>query len=438
MHHAGVDPSGRESPNAAPGGASPPSRLARKLTARDAVIVGLGSMIGAGVFSAIGPATRAAGNAVVVGLLIAGALAYCNATSSAALAALYPESGGAYVYGRERLGPAWGFMAGWGFIVGKLASCAAMALTFGQYAAPAFARPLALLAVAVLTALNTFGIGKTVGATKLIVALVLAALATCLLATTAGGAARWNHLWPPDPVGPRGILQSAALLFFAFAGYARIATLGEEVIDPARTIPRAIPRALGVALVIYAAVMVSALAAAGSAILAGSSAPLADAIATGRFAAAVPVVRIGAALASLGVLLSLIAGVSRTVFAMAAARDLPPALAAVHQRYRTPHRAEIAGGVVILGLVAFLDVGEAIGFSSFTVLGYYAIANASALTLAPGERRWPPSLAAAGLAGCVLVAACLPVATVVAGAIVLAAGLAVFALRRARYPRSQP
>ncbi len=104
--------------SAAPGN-PPPSRLARKLGTRDAVIVGLGSMIGAGVFSAIGPAARAAGNAVVIGLVIAGALAYCNATSSAALAALYPESGGAYVYGRKRLGNVWGFLAGWGFVVGS-------------------------------------------------------------------------------------------------------------------------------------------------------------------------------------------------------------------------------------------------------------------------------------------------------------------------------
>jgi hypothetical protein len=143
------------------------------------------------------------------------------------------------------------------------------------------------------------------------------------------------------------------------------------------------------------------------------------------------VVRIGAAVASLGVLLSLIAGVSRTMFAMAAARDLPPALAAVHPKYRTPHRAELAGGAVILVLVAFLDVGEAIGFSSFTVLAYYAIANAAALTLSAGERRWPRPLAGVGLAGCVLIAVNLPTATVIGGAIALGAGLLVFGLRRA-------
>jgi APA family basic amino acid/polyamine antiporter len=306
-----------------------------------------------------------------------------------------------------------------------------MALTFGHYAAPALARPLALLAVAALTVVNTFGIGKTVGATKLIVAVVLAALATCVFAALAGGAPRLDRLWPLQPVGLRAVLQAAGLLFFAFAGYARIATLGEEVVDPARTIPRAIPTALGLALVVYTTVTLSALAAVGSGALAASPAPLADVIRAGRFDGLAPVVRIGAAVASLGVLLSLIAGVSRTMFAMAAAGDLPRALAAVHPKHRTPHRAELTAGTIILALVAFMDVGEAIGFSSFAVLVYYGVANASALTLSASERRWPRPLAALGLVGCALVAGSLPAAAVVGGAIVLGTGVAVFALLRA-------
>ena len=415
-----------------------PSRLARRLGTRDAVLIGLGSMIGAGVFAAIGPAARAAGNMLVVGLLIAGALAYCNATSSADLAALYPESGGAYVYGRRRLGDVWGFLAGWGFVVGKLASCAAMALTFGRYAAPSVARPLAIGAVVGLTAVNYLGIRKTVGLTKLIVALVLIALGTCLFATLAGGAVRLDRLWPLEPATPRNVLQAAGLLFFAFAGYARIATLGEEVVEPARTIPRAIPIALGLTLLVYAAVLLSALAAAGSAVLAASPAPLADAIRAGRFGAVAIVVRMGAAIASLGVLLSLIAGVSRTVFAMAAARDLPAPLAAVHPKHQIPHHAELVVGAGVVVLVALLNVGAAIGFSSFTVLAYYAITNASALTLSRRQRRWPGPVAAVGLAGCVLVAASLPAATVWSGLGVLSLGLMTFGLTRAirrRTPR---
>lgn len=364
-------------------------------------------MIGAGVFSAVGPAARAAGNAVLVSLLVAAVLAYCNATSSASLAALYPESGGAYVYGRRRLGHLWGALAGWAFVLGKVASCAAMALTFGRYVAPSFARPLAILAVVALTTVNTFGVRKTVGATRAIVAVVLLALAVTLVAALVGGQPRAARLWPLDDVGALAILRGAGFLFFAFAGYARIATLGEEVVEPARTIPRAIPAALGIALLVYAAVVTTALAAAGADVLATSPAPLADAVRAGTMAPLAFVVRVGAAVASLGVLLSLLVGVSRTAFAMASQRDLPAWLAAVHPRHRVPHRAELVVGAAVVALLAFVDLGDAIGFSSFSVLLYYAITNAAALTLTPAERRWPRPLALLGLAGCLVVAASL-------------------------------
>ena len=150
-----------------------------------------------------------------------------------------------------------------------------------------------------------------------------AALASWSAAALCGGAAETERLWPLDRHRAYGVLQAAGLLFFAFAGYARIATLGEEVVDPARTIPRAIPIALGITLVVYAAVAVSALLAGGRSRARRSPAPLATAVEAGRLAWLAPVVRVGAAIASLGVLLSLIVGVSRTMFAMASNRDLP-------------------------------------------------------------------------------------------------------------------
>ena len=176
-----------------------------------------------------------------------------------------------------------------------------------------------------------------------------------------------------------GVLQAAGLLFFAFAGYARIATLGEEVRDPARTIPRAIPIALGITLAVYAIVAVAVLAELGSAGLASSSAPLADAVRAAGQSGFEPVVRAGAAVAALGSLLSLILGVSRTTLAMARDRHLPHALAAVHPRFASPHRAELVVGAVVAVIAAVADVRGAIGFSSFAVLVYYAIANASAM-----------------------------------------------------------
>jgi APA family basic amino acid/polyamine antiporter len=247
-----------------------PSRLSRRLGTFDAVVIGLGSMIGAGVFAAVGPAAREAGSGLLLGLLLAALVAYCNAASSAQLAALYPESGGTYVYGRRRLGPFWGYLAGWSFVVGKLASCSAMALTFGSYADDDIARPLAIGAVVAMTAVNYLGIQKTALLTRAIITVVLASLAVVVVAALLGGEADADRLTPliDDDDGVLGVLQAAGLLFFAFAGYARIATLGEEVRDPVRTIPRAIPIALGITLLVYAAVAASALAAVGPSVLA--------------------------------------------------------------------------------------------------------------------------------------------------------------------------
>jgi APA family basic amino acid/polyamine antiporter len=220
-------------------------------------------------------------------------------------------------------------------------------------------------------------------------------------------------------------------LFFAFAGYARIATLGEEVAEPERTIPRAIPMALAITVAVYAIVIGAVLIALSPAELAASRAPLVDAVEAGKLDALTVVVRLGAAIASLSVLLSLLAGVSRTVLAMARERDLPGWLDAVHPRYQVPHRAELAVGAIVCALAATLDLRSAIGFSSFAVLFYYAVANASAWTLGADERRWPRWIAVAGVAGCIALAISLPVSTLAAGAALFAIGLLVFASRSA-------
>ena len=406
---------------------SVPAVLDRRLGTQDAVVIGLGSMIGAGVFSAWGPAAAAAGGWLLIGLLLAAGVAYCNAVASAQLAAQYPTSGGTYVYGRERLGPAWGFVAGWGFVIGKTASSAAMALTFAAYLLPQPGMAQRLLAVAAvigLTAVNYRGITRTAGLARVLVVLSIAALLV-FVAVAAGGAWSQGAAAPADAAaGMYGVLQSAGLLFFAFAGYARIATLGEEVRDPARTIPRAIPLALGITVVIYLAVGIAALAAAGAEALAGSTRPLATAVEAVGAAWALPVVQAGAAVASLGALLALIAGVGRTTLAMARNADLPRWLASVHPRFRVPDHAELALAVAIGLLVLTTDLRGAIGFSSFGVLIYYAIANAAAFTQADAQRRWPRFLNAAGLLGCLLLVVTLPVQAVFAGVAMFAVGLA--------------
>jgi len=402
--------------------------LARRLGTGDAVVIGLGSMLGAGVFAAFGPAAKAAGVGLLVGLAIAALIAYCNATASAQLAAVYPVSGGTYVYGRERLGHWWGFTAGWGFVIGKTASCAAMALTFAGYAVPGpswLQRLVAVLGVAALTALNYRGVTKTAALARVLVALTLLALTVLVVGIAVGGGARLSHLaWAGAGTGGAyGVLQSAGLLFFAFAGYARIATMGEEVRDPARTIPRAIPIALGIVVVVYVVVGLAALLAAGPAPLAAAAAPLATAVQAAHAGVLVPVVRVGGALASLGALLALIAGIGRTGLAMARNRDLTRWLDAVHPRYRVPYRAEVVLAVLVSVLVLTTDLRGVIGFSSFGVLVYYGIANASALTQPQEQRRWPRALNVLGVLGCAVLVATLPPASVVAGLVMFAVGL---------------
>lgn len=406
----------------------PPTRLLRHIGLVDAVFIGLGAMVGAGIFAALAPAAQAAEQGVLISLLVAAAVAYGNATSSATLAAKYPEAGGAYAYGRHCLGGLWGFVAGWCFIVGKLASCAAMALTFAAYAFPAGPRWAAVAAIIVVTAINRAGVAKTAMATRVIVVAVVTSLAVIVFAGAFGGAADVERARPSMTTGVHGILQGAGFLFFAFAGYARIATLGEEVVDPARTIRRAIPVALGLALALYAVVALTSLASLGAGGLAAAGAPLAATVESGRFASWSPVARVGAAIASLGVLLSLQAGVSRTAFAMARNGDLPRWLSSVHPLHRVPDRAVLAAAAILVAVVVATDIRNAIGFSSFAVLVYYSIANASALTL---RDAWPRhALAVLGLAGCGLLAASLPGATVMGGAGLVAIGTAAYALQR--------
>lgn len=412
-----------------------PQALARRLNTFDASVIGLGSMIGAGIFAAFTPAAAAAGSGLLIGLLVAAIVAFCNATSSAQLAAVYPTSGGTYVYGRERLGSWPGFLAGWGFVIGKTASAAAMAMTFAAYAAPSgWERPVAIAAVLVLAAVNYFGVTRTAAVTRVIVVVVLAALAIGAAAAWGGparapsgilGAGLLAHGW-------YGILQSAGLLFFAFAGYARIATMGEEVRHPERTIPRAIVIALGISVLVYAVIAVTLLATLGPGGVASHVAPLAAAVDAGSLPWVGFVVRFGAAAASLGALLALIAGLGRTSLAMARERDLPQWLSAVHPRYRVPHRAEMVLAVVICAVISVADLREAIGFSSFGVLIYYLVANAAAFTQPAVDRRYPQALQVLGAGSCVALIATLPPLSVAIGIVMFAAGIVLRLIRIGR------
>ncbi len=402
--------------------------LRRSLGVADAVVVGAGSMLGAGVFAVWGPAADAAGAWLLIGLVIAGAVALCNATSSAQLAARHPESGGTYVYAREELSPFWGHMAGWGFVLGKTASCAAMALTAGAYIWPERQVLVATLAVVAVFAVNVGGLTRTVRVTRWL--LVATAVTLALVMISGAGAPREAISWStPDPSFP-GLLRSAGLIFFAFAGYARIATLGEEVRDPQRTIPRAIPRALALVLAIYALVALVVVATVPVATLPSDTAPLRTVIESGALSALGPLVPVGAAIACAGVLLNLLPGVSRTVLAMARRHELPSLLSVVDGRRAIPLRAEVTVVAVVLILVNTIDLRSSIAVSGVAVLTYYTITNASALAMPREARIWHPSIAVLGLVGCVTLTLALPIEALIGGGISLAAGVLARAVTR--------
>ncbi|WP_394251589.1 APC family permease [Arthrobacter pityocampae] len=417
-----------------------PPGLRRAMGGFDATTVGVGAMIGAGAFVVFSPASGAAGRLLPLAVVLAGFVAYCNAAATASLAVRYPSSGGTYVYGREQLGPWPGFLAGWGFVTGKLASCAAMALTFGLYAAPGAEKAAAVAAVVGLTAVNLLGVTRTALATRVIVSLVVPVLAFVVVVAFTAPAVP-STAGSGGTGGVVGVLQAAALLFFAFAGYARIATMGEEVRNPRRNIPRAIFGALGFTLVVYLLLALSLLNALGPEALAASSAPLRDVVDAGTppggATGVLDTVVVGAAaLASLGALLALIAGVGRTSLAMARNRDLPSALSSISTRFAVPWVADLATAAVVVLLLLATDVLTVVGFSSFGVLVYYAIANVAAFTLT--DRQWyaPRWLNVVGAGACLVLAFTLPAVSVLTMLAVLAAGVAVRGAVLARRRRS--
>lgn len=400
--------------------------LERAVGLAGAVAMGLGSIVGTGVFVSLGLAAEVAGAAVVLAVLLAAPVAIANGLSSAQLAAAHPVSGGTYEYAHRLVHPLAGYAAGWLFLCAKSASAATAALGFAGYglhvagADGSLRTPVALALVVGLTALVAGGVRRSSAVNAAIVAVTLLAL----LAFVVGGA-RHVALAPLvrqalADAAPAELLRATALVFVAYTGYGRIATLGEEVRAPATTIPRAVVAALALAMALYTAVAVTAVGAVGAPAFAAATreaaAPL-EAVAR-AFAASwvAPLVAVGAAAAMTSVLLNLVLGLSRVLLAMARRGELPAGLAAIDPRSRGPRRAVIAVGAMIAALVAVGDLRLTWSFSAVTVLIYYGLTNVAALRLPPAARRFPRAIAWFGLA------ACLGLALFVAPAVWLWAG----------------
>jgi APA family basic amino acid/polyamine antiporter len=392
-------------------------QLERRIGLGSAIWIGLASMIGAGVFFVWAPAAAAAGQLLLVSLALAAVVACLNALSTAQLAMRHPIAGGAYSFGRETIGPWTGFSAGWLFLWGKTASVGAIALIAGGYLWPEQARIVAVVLVAFFAVVNMTGIRSTAAVSAVLVSIVLLGLAAFVLGVRFSGGAFGSA----DGQGgsPLGVLHGAALIFFAFAGYARMATLGEEVRNPRRTLPLAIFLALAVALFVYANVAVLCLTLLGPTTLAATDSPLA-ALLGGPWD---PVIRTVAGIACLGSLVGILAALSRTGLAMARNRDLPGALARISVRTKAPVLAEGTMALLAIAGVLLFEPEVLVGLSSCAVLAYYGIAHAAAFRQPSGERWLPRAVQIAGLVGCAALAVSLPLGAVLTTVAVLTAGL---------------
>lgn len=375
--------------------------LRRVLGVGGATVVGLGAMVGTGVFVAWTPALALAGSALIIALGIAAIVASLNATSTAALARALPEAGGAYAYGRRFLSRPAGVIAGYAFVVGKSASAGAAALTIGAYAWPGQERLIGVIAVGVALALDLRGIVKSVRVTALLIAVVLAVLLVLAITALAVEPSAASPI--PAPASPIGVVAAAGILFVAFAGYARITVLGEEVQDPARTIPRAMVASFAVVIVVYVVLAVMVIRAVSADVELGT-APLESIAAAAGTPALESAVRLAAVIAAGAVLLSLLAGIGRTLFAMGRGGDAPASLEVIAPN-GVPVRAELLAAGLALAVVAVGGIGFALALSAATILTYYSVAHAAVLVRV--RRREAPRalgvVAVLGLTGCLIV-----------------------------------
>lgn len=404
-------------------------------------MMGLGSILGTGIFVSIGLAAGIAGPSMTLALVIAAAVATCNALSSAQLAAAHPVSGGAYEYGYRFLSPSLGFLAGWTFLLAKSASAATAALgasgylltTLGLEAFPRTA--LAFIIVLAFTGVVLAGVRRSSHLNTAIVSVTILALAGFSAAALwhqrdALSLAAFSPFFRGGSAGAvtANVLHATALLFVAYTGYGRIATLAEEVTDPKRTIPRAIIATLAASGLLYALVTVAAIGAVGADFLfeatQGEAAPLELAAREMGYPVLPVLVAIGAVTAMLGVLLNLILGLSRVLLAMGRRGDMPSGLARLDRNGSQPWAAILATGGLIAALTLVGSVKATWSFSAFTVLIYYAVTNASALFLPARLRLFPRWIPLAGLAACITLAFWVPWQVWGTRVLVLAAGTA--------------
>ena len=376
---------------------SSPDTRSQQVGLAGAVAIGLASMLGAGVFVVFRDVVAVAGSLQNLSLAIAALVAILNASSIYQLARYQSRAGGVYSYARVYVSETTSFVAGFSFVLGKVGSIAAIALVFEEYVLPGQNGLIAVFAIISLTAVNLLGINRTAA-----VAAVLATITTIFLALAIYSASTFSAspMALGQPMKPGNVLQGAALMFFAFAGYARVATLGSEVKNPKRNIPRAIAISLGAVLLLYVLISFSFSSVLGSALISTTAPFVALMAITAGWLPSWVVVAV-ASVAALGSMLALLAGVSRTAAVMAEDGEFPKKFK-VRNRNGSPWIAEIC---VAAGAIIFVQLGNlawVIGFSSFSVLLYYAIGHFSSFRQPVKESFMPKWLNLLGALLCLL------------------------------------
>ena len=394
-----------------------------------AVAIGLASMLGAGVFVVFHTAYAISPTGYYLALALAALVASLNSWSIYSLASAVDRPGGVYAYSRIYLNDGFSFASGFAFVFGKIGSIAAIALAFNAYLAPELRFWPAAVAIGVLTLINVLGIQRTAA-----VAAVLATVTTLYFAyfSVSGLVLPAPSMVFPQPnAAPElgSVLSAAAVFFFAFAGYARVATLGNEVREAKRNIPKAIVISLSLVMLLYAAIAVVMQKFLGLDLLT-AEAPFKSLANLLLPLWPEQITVVVAVLASLGSMLALLAGVSRTAASMGEDRELP-ALFKLRNRFASPWVSEVVIAVGAIALVAVGDLSWVIGFSSFSVLFYYSIGHLSVLRQGRDERKAPRFVAVAGFVLCWALAFTVPGPAVPISLAILAAALLLrFGLRR--------
>lgn len=380
--------------------------FSRTLTLKNSIYLGLSSMIGAGLFNNIAPTAKVSSYSAILGLLLASTLAFANASSSAQLASLYPKTGGTYLYAKNVLGNGAANIAGFVFIIGKTISCIAIALTLGNYLSPVNSKEFAVLLSFVVFLIGFTGIHKTARIAKWFVWILFGLLAFYTVSILITPGVRFN-IPINDQFSINSLLLSGSIWFFAFTGYSRLATFGEEIKNPEKIIPTAIFTGLGITVLCYLIISWVTLSIVDPEIIMNSKTPLLIAMDLSAMSEFSFLIVFGSSIAMTSVFLALMPGISRIYVAMARDGILPRGLSTIHKKYNSAYISEVLVLVTVIIGIYQLNVIDSIKLSSFFILVYYSITNLSVIRLEKGQRIYTVAIAYYGLFMCIIFASSL-------------------------------